>query len=142
MPDLQDTGGTPLTIGQMARAANVPTSTVRYRYYERIRLLKPEHRSNGNYRLYDDASLRRLRFIRAAQGIGFTLDDVRALVGAQGATPSCAEVQTLLGNRLGEIEAKLKDLRLVKRTLKRSLQQCRKTERRGGCQIIEQVTRS
>ncbi len=69
------------TIGALARAAEIAVTTVRY--YERIGLLVPDDRSSGNYRLYSPASLRRLKFIRAAQSIGFTLDDVQALLGAQ-----------------------------------------------------------
>jgi DNA-binding transcriptional MerR regulator len=67
--------GRQYTITQLAQAANVPTTTLRY--YERAGLVLPEGRSQGNYRLYSDESLRRLRFIRAAQAVGFTLDDVR-----------------------------------------------------------------
>jgi len=63
------------TIGALARAAEVPTTTVRY--YERTGLLPPEGRSGGNYRSYSVRSLERLRFIRAAQANGFTLDDVK-----------------------------------------------------------------
>ena len=66
--------GVHYTISQLARAAETPTTTVRY--YERIGLFEPADRSQNNYRLYSDESLRKLRFIRAAQAIGFTLDDV------------------------------------------------------------------
>ena len=137
MTDLQ-VHRTRLTIGQIAKAANVPISTVRY--YERVGLLKPDYRSKGNYRVYGEVSLRRLRFIRAAQGLGFTLDDVKALVGAHGEPLSCVEVQSLLVKRLSEIEAKLRDLRNVHRVLKHSLQDCLESEKLGRCQVIDKVT--
>ena len=93
------TGKRPLTIGQLARTMQIAASTIRY--YERIGLLLPDDRSGGNYRLYSEASLRRLRFIRSAQSIGFTLDDIQSLLGAQNGTePSCREVQTLIEQRL------------------------------------------
>ena len=56
------------TIGQLAKEGGVPTSTVRY--YERIGLLHPNDRTGGNYRVYSDTALERLRFIRAAQATG------------------------------------------------------------------------
>src|SRR5260370_38558201 len=95
------------TICRLARAAAVPTSTVRY--YERVGLLEPEDRSQGNYRLYTGESLRQLRFIRAAQAIGFTLDDVKLLLGSQDeTTPPCHDVQHPIEKRLGEVHKRLK----------------------------------
>ena len=63
------------TISQLSKAAEIPTTTVRY--YERIGLVEPEDRSQGNYRLYSNESLKKLKFIRAAQAVGFTLEDVK-----------------------------------------------------------------
>lgn len=124
------------TISQLAHAAGIPTTTLRY--YERIGLTEPEDRSAGNYRLYGDDALRKLNFIRAAQAIGFTLDDVKALLGAQdGGVPSCCDVQGLIEERLAEIEARLKDLRHVQKVLKASLGKCRETEQSGCCHVIE-----
>ena len=67
-----------LTIGELARGAAVPTSTVRY--YERSGLLKPGQRSGGNYRQYHPRTLEKLRFIRSAQGIGLSLKEVSELL--------------------------------------------------------------
>ncbi len=66
------------TIGELAKSAKVPTSTVRY--YEREGILKPSGRSASNYRLYSQEDLYRLRFIRSAQATGFTLADVTVLL--------------------------------------------------------------
>ena len=124
------------TISQLAKAAKTPTSTLRY--YERIGLLTPEDRSQSNYRLYDDESLRRLRFIRAAQATGFTLDHVSTLLGNRdGTAPTCHEVQTLIEERLADIETRLKDLRHVKRVLNSSLKKCLESEPNENCQVIE-----
>lgn len=121
------------TISELARSVGVPTTTLRY--YERIGLLEPENRSQGNYRLYSDESLRRLKFIQA---VGFTLDDVKALLDRGGETkPSCAAVQSLIEDRLAEIEHRLKDLRHVQRVLKTALGKCRESERAGRCYVIE-----
>ena len=126
-----------LTISQLAKAAEIPTTTVRY--YERIGLVEPESRSAGNYRLYSDESLRRLKFIRAAQAIGFTLDDVRALLGEGGSVPCCDDVQQLIEDRLVEIDQRLKDLRHVRRVLQGALKTCQRSNPRSRCQVIESL---
>jgi DNA-binding transcriptional MerR regulator len=131
MPSKRD-----FTIGELARTADIPPTTVRY--YERIGLLVPDDRSPGNYRLYSPASLRRLKFIRAAQSIGFTLDDIQALLGAQdGTRPSCPEVQLLIKDRLSEIAERLSSLRQVQRLLKASLAKCQITARAKCCHVID-----
>ena len=124
------------TISQLANAANVPTSTLRY--YERIGLVEPEDRSQGNYRLYSEESLSKLKFIRAAQSIGFPLHDVRTLLDAGDAEPlPCEDVQVLIEDRLAEIEDQLNDLRDVKRVLKSALKKCIDTQDARCCHVIE-----
>ena len=126
------------TIGELARHAGVPTSTLRY--YERAGLLKPSGRSDGNYRLYGDADLERLRFIRAAQATGFALDDVTALFDHRHATASaCHEVQELIRHRLEEVKRRMDDLRHIKEVLKGALATCQKTENPGHCEVIDQL---
>ncbi len=123
------------TIGQLAQAAGVPTTTVRY--YERVGLVGPEGRSEGNYRLYGDASLQRLRFIRAAQAVGFTLDDIRTLLIAEdGSVPSCGDVQALISARLADVEQRLQDLYAVKRVLQSALQKCQRSDADEPCCVI------
>jgi len=131
--------GTFSTIGQLAKDANVPTSTVRY--YERVCLLQPERRSSGNYRVYGPAARKRLRFIRAAQATGFTLDDVTALLSFRdGMTAPCQEVQTLIEERLADTEQRLADLQHVQSVLKASLKLCRRNERSGRCRVIDDLS--
>lgn len=124
------------TISQLARAADLPTTTLRF--YERAGLLAAADRSAGNYRLYTDQSLARLRFIRAAQAIGFTLDDVRTLLGSgEQTSPSCCDVQALIEERLDDIDRRLKDLRHVQRVLRSALQNCVAEEWAGRCHVLE-----
>jgi DNA-binding transcriptional MerR regulator len=124
-----------LTISELAKTLEIASSTIRY--YERIGLLPAEERSPGNYRLYGPSSLRRLRFIRAAQSIGFTLDDVKTLLSGQnGASPSCRRVQQLIEKRLGEIETQLQSLGQVRKVLKSSLRKCRQTQQANCCHVI------
>ncbi|NNL67180.1 MAG: MerR family transcriptional regulator [Myxococcales bacterium] len=122
------------TIGELARAAEVPTSTVRY--YEREGLLKPSGRSAANYRLYAQEDLERLRFIRAAQATGFTLGDVKALLRPA----PCGRVQGLIEDRLAEVSERMAELRRVKRVLERSLDACREHAPTGRCKVVEDLS--
>ena len=129
------------TIGQLANAAGVPTSTVRY--YERVGLVKPAARSEGNYRLYGEEALERLRFIRAAQTTGFALDDVPVMLGHRHASAaSCREVQGLIEDRLLEIKLRMEDLRHVERVLRSALDACRKTEAPEHCELIDRLSQA
>lgn len=123
------------TISQLAHAAEIPTTTIRY--YERIGLVKPEDRSVGNYRLYSDQSLRKLKFIRKAQSTGFTLDDVKVLLTAEeGKAPGCREVQPLIEERLVDVRQKLLDLEEAERVLQSALEQCQQCRQRECCDVI------
>lgn len=122
----------------MAKAAGIPATTVRY--YERIRLVVPETRSTGNYRLYGDESLKKVMFIRATQAIGFTLEDIKSLLATEsGRTPTCGSVQNLIETRLNDIEDKLKDLRHVRKVLKSALQQCQQNQKSDRCHVVTEL---
>ena len=122
------------TIGDLSKAAGVPTSTVRY--YERKRLLRPAARSAANYRLYSQEDLERLRFIRAAQATGFTLESVAKLLRPA----PCGRVQQLIEERLEQVATRLKELRHLQRLLKASLETCKEHEASGRCQVVEDLT--
>ncbi len=126
------------TISQLAKAAGIPGTTVRY--YERIRLVVPETRSTGNYRLYGDESLKKLMFIRAAQAIGFTLEDIKSLLSTEsGRTPTCGSVQKLIEERLTDIEDKLADLRHVRKVLKSALEVCQQQKNTDCCHVVTEL---
>ncbi len=123
-----------LTIGELAAAAGVPASTIRY--YERARLLEASARSPSNYRLYSQADLERLRFIRAAQATGFTLDDVARLLEPA----PCDSVQQLIEKRLGQVADRMKELRRVRKVLRTSLDECRRHEESGRCKVVDDLS--
>jgi DNA-binding transcriptional MerR regulator len=128
------------TIGQLAKAVGVPTSSVRF--YERRGLLKADRRSHGNYRLYGGATLERLRFIRAAQAAGFTLKDIGLLLDFRdGDVSPCREVQNVIGQRLARIDREIEHLHHVRDVLGQWLKVCRKTERTGQCGVLEGLSR-
>lgn len=124
------------TIGNLARAAGVPVSTVRF--YERNRLLRPDARTQGNYRVYGPATLERLRFIRAALASGFTLRDIGALLNLRGGTrPPNKKVQALIEDRLADLDERAEELRRVRSVLRAFLTDCRDGGRSGRCKVIE-----
>ncbi len=127
-----------MTIGQVARTADVAVSTVRY--YERRGLLRPRARTASNYRVYGPEDAARLRFIRAAQANGFTLDDVATLLRFRdGAAADCRAVQRLIEARLGDIAERKRELAHLERELRTSLAACRRTEREGRCVVVEDL---
>src|SRR5688572_3237912 len=106
------------TIGTLAKAAGVPTSTLRY--YERLGILKPDgKRHRGDYRQYGPAALERLRFIRSAATTGLTLADAAELLDvADGTEPPCDPIRKRLVERFKAVTRQLHDVRKVQAKLK------------------------
>lgn len=125
------------TIGQAAQSVGVPATTLRY--YEREGILTAAVRSRAGYRLYDSAALERLAFVRSAQAVGFTLDDIRTLLQLDGDdNRTCrSEVQRLLAQRLDDVETKMKELKRVRAALGRALDRCRASN--GECPVIKEL---
>lgn len=124
------------TIGSLAKAARIPTSTVRY--YERRGLLEPQSRSHANYRVYDEQAVRRLHFVRSAQAAGFTLSDIAVLLRFRdGDAAPCRKVQDLITTRLKVVARQIEQLRGVDGMLHGWLRVCRRTEKSGRCGLLE-----
>ena len=112
-----------LSSGALARAAGVNIETIRY--YENIGLMLEPFRAGNGYRVYDETGLKRLSFIRRCRELGFSLDEVRGLLGlVDGGDYTCAEVRDLSIVRLGDVRQKIRDLRKMERTLKEMVSQC------------------
>ncbi len=127
---------TRMTIGRAAETLGLPISTLRY--YEREGLVAPADRSRSGYRLYDESAIERLAFIRSAQAVGFTLEDIRELLRLD-KDSSCREVQELLDRRLTEVKAKLADLNRIQGALSDALEKCRKSRR--ACGVLTSLRR-
>ena len=128
-----------IQIGELSKRTGCNIETIRY--YERISLLPAPPRSAGRYRIYDYADVRRLAFIRRARELGFTLDQVRALLALsendrQGA---CTEVRELAARHLGEVRAKIADLRAMERVLADAVKRCAAAEL-SACPIIDALS--
>ena len=109
--------------GALAKEAGVNVETIRY--YENIELMPEPLRTANGYRVYDETGLKRLSFIRRCRELGFSLDEVRGLLGlVDGGNYTCAEVRDLSIVHLGDVRQKIRDLRKMERTLKEMVSQC------------------
>ena len=110
-------------IGVLSRQSGVNIETVRY--YERAGLLPKPARSLGGYRLYQAGDVERLNFIRRARDLGFSLDEVRRLLGlADGKSRSCQRVHDIAVEHLAEVQTKIADLRRMERVLGTMIKAC------------------
>jgi MerR family transcriptional regulator, mercuric resistance operon regulatory protein len=123
-----------LTIGKLASAVDVSTDTVRY--YERLGLLPRAGRTRAGYRLYTEEQIERLRFIKQAQTLGFSLDEIKGLLPGRGASLSeCRRVRDLLIVKLGDMDKRLTEMRRFRKTLAGHLKECEAAlaGKRGDC---------
>jgi MerR family mercuric resistance operon transcriptional regulator len=128
-----------IKIGQLSRRTGCNIETIRY--YERIGLLPRPPRSTSRYRLYEVGDVHRLRFVRRARELGFGLDDVRTLLAlsADGGTETCVEVRELAAAHLGDVRAKIADLRAMERVLADAVRRCDAGEP-PGCPLIDALS--
>ncbi len=113
-----------LPIGLLSRETGVNIETIRY--YERIGLMPKPPRTDGRHRVYDRTHKQRLVFIRRARELGFSLDDIRNLLGLErNESLTCNEVRALTERNLVEFREKIRDLRKLERVLNELTAQCR-----------------
>ena len=125
----------PLKIGTLAREAGTSIETIRY--YERIGLLSPPPRTEGGFRLYGSDDVRRLRFVRRARELGFSLDSIRDLIRlASDPVGSCDEVGTIARVHLADVDERIAQLTTLQSELSRLIEHCR-AGRVASCGIIE-----
>ena len=135
--DISMNPATRFNIGQLAKAAGVPTTTVRF--YERRRLILPTGRTMSNYRWYDQRSLERLRFIKLAHAGGFLLNDICAMLEPNnGSAAECRRVAAIIEHRLKKVGAQITELRRLQKVLGRELALCRASKPRQ-CAVVEEM---
>lgn len=123
------------TIGHVARAASCKVQTIRY--YEQIGLLPVAPRSEGNRRLYAQADIDRLMFIRHARELGFSLDAIRDLLSlSDDPNQPCVAADAIARRQLDEVERRIARLGSLKTELMRMIDQCR-GGRISDCRVIE-----
>jgi MerR family mercuric resistance operon transcriptional regulator len=112
-----------LTIGRLSELTGVNIETIRY--YERTKVLPAPARTASGRRVYQSADARTLAFLRRARELGFSLDEIRALLRLGGPEKaSCREVRRIATHHLDDIRAKISDLRKLERLLARTVAQC------------------
>jgi len=126
------------TVGQLAKATG--TKAVTIRYYEGLGLLPSAGRTSAGYRFYTDKERNRLLFIRRSRALGFSLDDIRGLLGlADRREASCAAVDEKVDEKLEQVRLRLRDLRAMELELERLSACCE-----GGvideCRIVESLS--
>jgi MerR family copper efflux transcriptional regulator len=124
-------------IGQLAQLAGVAVDTLRY--YERNDLLAPEARMASGYRRYGETELRRLRFIRRAKALGFSLDEIRDLL-ALGAEQDVARIRDTAQQRLDDVERRIAALQRVRDGLRTLIRACPGHGRAEACPILQALS--
>jgi len=124
-----------LTIGKVAQQTQCNIETIRY--YEREALLPAPQRTPGGHRLYNEAAIKRLVFIRRSRELGFSMAEIRQLLSVvDGDVVSCETVKGIAENHLHDIKTRIADLRKMQRILGELSQQC-SGENVPECPIIE-----
>ena len=126
-----------MNIGQVARASGVPSKTIRY--YEEIGLIARAARSSGNYRVYGDTDVQTLRFIQHARGLGFSVEEVGALLALwRDRGRSSAQVKALAERHLRDIDRKIAELASIRATLEELTARCHGDDR-PDCPILDDL---
>jgi MerR family mercuric resistance operon transcriptional regulator len=123
-----------MTISRLASAAGVNVETVRF--YQRSGLIDEPARPYSGYRTYGSEDVRRIRFIKRAQLLGFALDEIASLLKLEG-SQTCASTRDLAARKLAMVEAKLSDLLAMRTALATMVSRCDSEHPSAGCPIIQ-----
>jgi MerR family mercuric resistance operon transcriptional regulator len=128
--------GSGIKIGHLAERTGVHLETIRY--YQRLGLLPTPERDYGSVRRYGEDAVNRLRFIKRAQGLGFSLDEVKLLLELS-VGEHCAETRTFAEQKRRLVEKKIADLRGIQAALDKLIRACGTGRKGRGCPIIESL---
>lgn len=126
-----------MKIGQLSKQTQCKIETIRY--YEKIGLLPEPGRTEGGYRIYSDAHLKRLSFVRRSRELGFTIEEIRALLAlVDQDSYTCADIKAITVEHLGTIRQKIADLKKLEKTLENISSQC-SGDTTPQCPIIDNL---
>jgi MerR family mercuric resistance operon transcriptional regulator len=128
-----------MTIGQLAAAAGVNVETVRY--YQRRELLAAPERPSGGIGRYPVDALTRLRFIKRSQSLGFSLDDVQALLSLDDGQ-ACTSARRIGEHKLADVRQRIQTLQALERALQRLVTECSISKRKVSCPLIDALMQS
>jgi MerR family mercuric resistance operon transcriptional regulator len=123
-----------LTIGKLAESSGVNVETIRY--YQRRGLLNEPQKPQGSHRRYSTQELKRIQFIKRAQALGFTLNEIEGLLSLQD-TRACKETQELAINKLDLIQQKIAGLSVIQNELSNLVKRCKSSDNGTACPIID-----
>lgn len=127
-----------LKIGEVAERGGVNLQTIRY--YEREKLLPEPPRLSSGYRMFPESAVSRVRFIKRAQELGFSLAEIRELLSIQiDLRKDCSDVQRLAKVKIADIEEKIRTLESMKRVLSRLAEACPGRRPSSECPILESI---
>ncbi|MGH7780428.1 MAG: heavy metal-responsive transcriptional regulator [Candidatus Binataceae bacterium] len=127
-----------LTIGELAKRVHVNRETIRY--YERRQLLPRASRSMAGYRVFSDDALRRLRFIRHAKVLGFSLNEIKELLALRvSSVDACDRVRERTQSKVADIEKKIQSLRHMKEALSELVRACARRGKTNDCPILDNL---
>ena len=124
------------TIGTLAAAAGVHVETIRY--YQRRGLFAEPVRPRGAVRRYVQADVERLRFIKRAQAVGFTLAEIESLLALRDRR-ACHETRELAAAKLRGVDTRLRELRRLQKELRRWIAECDANRERSSCPVMERL---
>jgi len=128
-----------LTIGKLAKLGNVNIETVRF--YERIELIPEPPRSRSGYRIFSPGTVNRIRFIKQAQELGFSLKEIKALLDLRVTTEATtSDVRMRATEKIADIGEKIKHLQDMKRSLEVLVEYCRGEASASECPILENLS--
>ena len=127
-----------LTIGQVAKEAHVGLETIRF--YEREGLIESPPRRSSGYRAYPPETVTRVRFIRTAKDLGFSLKEIGELLSLRvDPIGSCAEIRTVAEGKIKDIDERVRSLQRMRRTLRKLVAACDAREPTSECPILESL---
>ena len=141
MPSVHNDGQSTFQIGELAKRTDLSIDAIRF--YERRKLLPPASRSAGRFRLYTPESIERLRFVRRMQGLGFSLQEIKELMGVRAdRAHACSAVRQFLKTKLADVAVRIRDLQQLETELEADLQKCNRAlkQQRGktcACPVLE-----
>ncbi|NNF05262.1 MAG: heavy metal-responsive transcriptional regulator [Candidatus Eisenbacteria bacterium] len=127
-----------MTIGQLAKQTKIGLETIRF--YERVGLIKSPPRRSSGYRAYPPETVRRVRFIRTAKELGFSLQEIGELLSLRvDPVESCGHVKTIAEHKILDMEQRIKTLQRMRRSLRRLVTACDAREATSDCPILDSL---
>jgi MerR family copper efflux transcriptional regulator len=129
-----------MKIGEASRQSGITAKMIRH--YEALELIRPAARTPAGYRVYDEMDLHRLRFIRRARDLGFSISEIQRLLGLwQNRRRASGDVRRIANTHIAELDRKIRQLQSMRATLETLVQSCHGDER-PDCPILEDLAAS